>query len=159
MKRLAFIRRAYQPVVERARQMFDVAYEDSQLPADEAVAGIRSLLTSQGIVHVEIVFGGYDPRPRGQREPRVEIRRLQDRSAGKEIPARGSVVNDVDGVRDRGTEERSRKELLFELASGCAENGDLPRALDLGHELANLDFSYKNIGKLLDEWNDRLQSA
>jgi len=57
------------------------------------------------------------------------------------------------------TEERSRKELLFELASGCAENGDLPRAIDLGHELANLDFSFKNIGKLLDEWNDRLQSA
>jgi tetratricopeptide (TPR) repeat protein len=58
-----------------------------------------------------------------------------------------------------GNEEKARKELLFELASGCAENGDLPRALDLGHELANLDFSYKNIGKLLDEWNDRLQSA
>lgn len=57
------------------------------------------------------------------------------------------------------TEERSRKELLFELASGCAENGDLPRAIDLGHELANLDFTFKNIGKLLDEWNDRLQSA
>jgi lactate dehydrogenase-like 2-hydroxyacid dehydrogenase len=35
--RLAFIRRAYLPVVERARQMFDVAYEDRQLPADEAL--------------------------------------------------------------------------------------------------------------------------
>ncbi len=57
------------------------------------------------------------------------------------------------------TEEPSRKELLYQLASGCAENGDLPRAIDLGHELANLDFAFKNIGKLLDEWNDRLQSA
>ncbi len=57
------------------------------------------------------------------------------------------------------TEEAGKKELLYQLASGCAENGDLPRALDLGHELANLDFNFKNIGKLLDEWNDRLQSA
>jgi Flp pilus assembly protein TadD len=57
------------------------------------------------------------------------------------------------------TDESGKKELLYLLASGCAENGDLPKALDLGHELANLDFSFKNIGKLLDEWNDRLQSA
>lgn len=57
------------------------------------------------------------------------------------------------------TEESARKELLFQLASGCAENGDLPRAIDLGHELANLDFSFNDIGRLLDEWNDRLQSA
>ncbi|MCS6866913.1 MAG: tetratricopeptide repeat protein [Gemmataceae bacterium] len=57
------------------------------------------------------------------------------------------------------TEEATKKELLFQLASGAAENGDWPRALDLGHELANLDFNFKNIGKLLDEWNDRLQSA
>jgi tetratricopeptide (TPR) repeat protein len=56
-------------------------------------------------------------------------------------------------------EEAGKKELLYQLASGCAENGDLPRALDLGHELANLDFNFKNIGQLLDEWNDRLQSA
>jgi hypothetical protein len=57
------------------------------------------------------------------------------------------------------SDESARKELLYQLASGCAENGDLPRAIDLGHELANLDFAFKNIGKLLDEWNDRLQSA
>ena len=57
------------------------------------------------------------------------------------------------------TEEPSRKELLYQLAFGCAENGDLTRAIDLGHELANLDYAFKNIGKLLDEWNDRLQSA
>jgi tetratricopeptide (TPR) repeat protein len=57
------------------------------------------------------------------------------------------------------SDELARKELLYQLASGCAENGDLARAVDLGHELANLDFSFKNIGKLLDEWNDRMQSA
>jgi hypothetical protein len=57
------------------------------------------------------------------------------------------------------TDEPARKEILYQLASGCAENGDLPRAVDLGHELANLDFAFRNIGKLLDEWNDRMQSA
>lgn len=57
------------------------------------------------------------------------------------------------------TEEALKKELLYQLASGAAENGDLPRAIDLGHELANLDFGFRNIGKLLDEWHDRLQSA
>lgn len=57
------------------------------------------------------------------------------------------------------SDEPARKELLYQLASGCAENGDLTRAIDLGHELANLDFAFKNISKLLDEWNERLQSA
>jgi lactate dehydrogenase-like 2-hydroxyacid dehydrogenase len=42
VKRLAFIRRAYLPVVERARQMFDVAYQDRQLPADEAIALVKA---------------------------------------------------------------------------------------------------------------------
>ena len=56
-------------------------------------------------------------------------------------------------------EEAGKKELLFQLASGAAENGDLPRAIDLGHELANLDYGFKGIGKLIDEWNDRLQNA
>jgi hypothetical protein len=31
----------------------------------------------------------------------------------------------------------------------------LPRALELGEELANLDFSYRDIGRLLDEWQAR----
>ncbi len=57
------------------------------------------------------------------------------------------------------SEEPVKKELLYQLATGAAENGDLARALDLGHELANLDFAFKNIGKLLDEWHDRTQSA
>ena len=52
-----------------------------------------------------------------------------------------------------------RKELLYQLATGSAENGDLPRALDLGHELANLDYGFRGIGKLLDDWNDRVQNA
>jgi hypothetical protein len=52
-----------------------------------------------------------------------------------------------------------RKEILFQLAQGYAESGDLNRAVDLACELANLDFSYKDIGKLLDEWNSKLQKA
>jgi tetratricopeptide (TPR) repeat protein len=56
-------------------------------------------------------------------------------------------------------EEAGKKELLYHLATGSAENGDLPRALDLGHELANMDYAFKSIGKLIDEWTDRLQNA
>jgi len=56
-------------------------------------------------------------------------------------------------------EEGGRKELLYHLATGSAENGDLPRALDLGHELANMDYGFKSIGKLIDEWTDRMQNA
>ena len=57
------------------------------------------------------------------------------------------------------TEEAGRKELLYQLASGAAENGDLPRAIDLGHELANLYYAFKDIGKRIEEWTDRLQNA
>jgi lactate dehydrogenase-like 2-hydroxyacid dehydrogenase len=35
--RLAFIRRAYLPIVERAREQFDTVYEDRQLPPDVAL--------------------------------------------------------------------------------------------------------------------------
>jgi len=57
------------------------------------------------------------------------------------------------------TDETTRKEVLFQLANGCAEHGELPRAVDLGLELANLDFAYKNIAGLLDDWQTRLQKA
>ncbi len=53
-------------------------------------------------------------------------------------------------------EEELRKELLFQLATGAAEAGELSRALDVAHELANLDFGYKDIGRLLDDWQARL---
>lgn len=54
-----------------------------------------------------------------------------------------------------GSEESVRKEILFQLAQGCAEAGDLAKALDLGSELANMDFAYREIGRLLDEWQAR----
>jgi hypothetical protein len=56
-------------------------------------------------------------------------------------------------------EEDGRKELLYQLAVGSAEAGELQKAVDLGHDLANIDFGYKDIGKLLDEWQERLQEV
>jgi tetratricopeptide (TPR) repeat protein len=53
----------------------------------------------------------------------------------------------------------SRKEILFQLAQGCAEEGDLAAAVDLANELANLDFAYRDIGTLLDEWERKLRQA
>jgi tetratricopeptide (TPR) repeat protein len=58
-----------------------------------------------------------------------------------------------------GGDEALRKEVLFELARGCADNGDLARAIELGYELANLDWGYRDIGKLLEDWQARLQKA
>lgn len=49
-------------------------------------------------------------------------------------------------------EEQFRKELMFQLSTGYAENGEMPRAIELGCELANLDYSYKNIGDLIEKW-------
>jgi tetratricopeptide (TPR) repeat protein len=56
-------------------------------------------------------------------------------------------------------EEDMRKELLFQLATGAAEAGELSRALELAYELANLDFGYKDIGRLLDEWQAQAQGG
>jgi tetratricopeptide (TPR) repeat protein len=52
-----------------------------------------------------------------------------------------------------------RKEVLFELARCHAEAGDLPRAVEVGTELAHLDFAYKNIAALLDEWQAQQPQA
>ena len=56
-------------------------------------------------------------------------------------------------------EDEGRKTILYELAVGSAAAGDLQKAIDLGHDLANLDFGFRDIGKLLDEWHERLQEA
>lgn len=57
------------------------------------------------------------------------------------------------------SEEGSRKDIMFHLASGLAESGDYAKAIDLGHELANIDFAYRDIGKLIDEWQTKLEEA
>jgi tetratricopeptide (TPR) repeat protein len=56
-------------------------------------------------------------------------------------------------------DESSRKELLFQLAQGAAEAGDLAKAVDTAYELANIDFGYRDIGRLLAEWETKLQKA
>jgi tetratricopeptide (TPR) repeat protein len=45
-----------------------------------------------------------------------------------------------------------RKETMYHLATGYATSGEMERAIDLGCELANLDYNYKNIGNLIEEW-------
>ncbi|MGE3803674.1 MAG: hypothetical protein AB7K24_03260 [Gemmataceae bacterium] len=56
-------------------------------------------------------------------------------------------------------EQDMRKEVLFELATGAAAAGDLAQAVDWAHELANLDFNYRQIDKHLEEWQARLQET
>ena len=53
-------------------------------------------------------------------------------------------------------DEATRKEILFQLATGTAEAGDLAKAVDIAHELANLDFGFRNINLLIDEWQAKL---
>jgi hypothetical protein len=48
---------------------------------------------------------------------------------------------------------------MFQLASGHAEAGEYPKALDIAHELANIDFSYREIGNLIDEWQQKVEEA
>jgi tetratricopeptide (TPR) repeat protein len=54
------------------------------------------------------------------------------------------------------TETEQRKDLLYQLSGGCADAGDFPRAVEVGQELANLDFAYKDIAQLLEDWESRL---
>ena len=54
-----------------------------------------------------------------------------------------------------GSERERRKEMLFMLAEGSAAAGDLDHAVEVGQELANEDFGYRDIGRLLDEWEAR----
>jgi tetratricopeptide (TPR) repeat protein len=55
-------------------------------------------------------------------------------------------------------DEASRKEILFNLAHGAAEHDDWTTAIDLGNELANLDYGYRQIGKLLEGWQAKHES-
>lgn len=56
-------------------------------------------------------------------------------------------------------ETAARKEILFQLAQGLADAGELAKAIELGLELANLDFAYRDISRLLDDWQARQQKA
>jgi tetratricopeptide (TPR) repeat protein len=48
-----------------------------------------------------------------------------------------------------------RKEAMYYLAIGSAEAGDFNRAIEFGCELADIDFSYKDISERLDEWQTK----
>jgi tetratricopeptide (TPR) repeat protein len=52
-------------------------------------------------------------------------------------------------------EVETRKELLYLLATGTADAGDYERALDLAAELAHLDYGYRDIGVLMEEWGEK----
>ncbi len=56
-------------------------------------------------------------------------------------------------------EDASRMELLFQLAQGAADAKDWAAAIELGNELANLDYGYRDIGKLLDDWHGKLEQS
>jgi tetratricopeptide (TPR) repeat protein len=56
-------------------------------------------------------------------------------------------------------ETANRKDVLYELAHGHADAGDLAKAIDLAHELAHLDFAYRDISTLLEEWQNRVRQA
>jgi len=45
------------------------------------------------------------------------------------------------------------------LAQGAADAGDLAKALERAEELAHLDFAYREIGQLMDEWQVRLRES
>jgi tetratricopeptide (TPR) repeat protein len=57
------------------------------------------------------------------------------------------------------SETATRKELLYQLAHGAADAGDLAQAIEVAYDLANLDYGYRDIGRLLDVWQERLQRA
>jgi tetratricopeptide (TPR) repeat protein len=49
-----------------------------------------------------------------------------------------------------------RKRILFHLAKGSAEAGELDQAIELGFELANVDFTYRQIDQLLALWQKQV---
>jgi tetratricopeptide (TPR) repeat protein len=49
-------------------------------------------------------------------------------------------------------EEKLRHEILFQLAQGAAEAGDLSRAIARGEELVQLDPEYRDIGQMVEDW-------
>jgi tetratricopeptide (TPR) repeat protein len=53
------------------------------------------------------------------------------------------------------SEVAHKKELLFELASGHAEVREFERAVELALDLADLDYAYRGIGRLLEEWQEQ----
>jgi tetratricopeptide (TPR) repeat protein len=53
----------------------------------------------------------------------------------------------------------ARKDILYHLARGHADQGDYAKALQFAYDLANLEYGYKDIGKLIDEWKSKAPDA
>jgi tetratricopeptide (TPR) repeat protein len=64
--------------------------------------------------------------------------------------------NFEEALQHLGTNDHLRKETMYLLSVGYAAAGENERAIELGCELANLDFNYKNIGTLLDDWQTKV---
>jgi tetratricopeptide (TPR) repeat protein len=56
-------------------------------------------------------------------------------------------------------EDEGRKELLYQLARGHADSGEFAQALEYGHELADLDFAFRDIGRLTAGWQEQANAA
>jgi len=56
-------------------------------------------------------------------------------------------------------DEAYHKDILYQLATGTAEAGDLARAIDYANELIDMDYSYRDINRRHEEWQQRLQKA
>jgi tetratricopeptide (TPR) repeat protein len=56
-------------------------------------------------------------------------------------------------------QDTARKELLLALARTHAAQGDLARAIERGLDLANLDYAFGNIGRLVEEWQGKVRSG
>jgi tetratricopeptide (TPR) repeat protein len=103
---------------------------------DEAIVELQKARADEGLRWRALLYLGYCFK--GRNNWRLAQRNFEE--AYKELPQGDEAV---------------RKEILFQLAQGCAEAGDLGHAIDLGTELADLDFGYREIGRLLDEWQTR----
>jgi tetratricopeptide (TPR) repeat protein len=113
-------------------------YRAGQL--DEAIRELQALRGDQRYQWKVLMYLGYCFKARNNW--RLAQRNFED--ALQSVPA---------------SETEARKEILLQLARGCAESGDLSKAVDVGLELANLDFGYGDIGRLLDDWQARLQET
>jgi len=53
----------------------------------------------------------------------------------------------------------ARKDILYHLARGHADQGDHAKALQYAYDLANLEYGYKDIGKLIEAWKKEAPDA
>jgi tetratricopeptide (TPR) repeat protein len=107
---------------------------------DEAIVELQQARKDQKLLGKASMHLGFCFKKRNN--PRLALRNFEDAMAN--VPA---------------TDEANRKEIIYQLAKAYAETGDFAKAIELGHDLANLDFAFRDIGKLLDEWQERLQQA